>query len=252
MSCDEIGTKLEAYLDGELTLSDRRFVESHLEYCPGCGEILSQHKLLQECLQDSSLVMPVPRTLKKSIQSQLKQLTDETPAAGSHWFAWMSFSGGISALIAVVTWLFLTVNVVPESYLSVEEQILSAHVSSLMVDHLTDIKSTDKHTVKPWFNGRLNHSPTVRKIKDKDLRLIGGRLEYINNQSASAVVYKKRAHVINVFALRDDSQVESGFKEKSRYSYNIISWQSAGLQYWIVSDLNSKELNDFAHRYAQR
>jgi len=250
MPCNQLSEKLEAYLDGELTLSDERLVESHIESCHRCSETLSQYRLLQKVIQENTSVA-TPRRLKQSVKKQLKQLSDETPVPASTWLHWLSFSGGASALLAVTAWFMFSTSLVTTTQFDVESQILSAHVGSLMVDHLTDIESTDKHTVKPWFNGRLNFSPPVHKLGIKELSLLGGRLEYINNQPASSVVYKKRGHIINVFVYRANNDEVKEFKSLSRYSYNMVKWQKAGLHYWVVSDLNSKELNEFSALYAK-
>jgi anti-sigma factor RsiW len=129
---------------------------------------------------------------------------------------------------------------------TVPQEVVSGHVRSLMAGHLTDVPSTDRHTVKPWFEGRLDFGPDVRDFPERGFVLEGGRLDYVDSRSAAALVYKRGQHVINLYEWPSPGTGTSPPRLSTRRGFQIFSWQRDGIAYWAVSDLNAAELQQFA------
>jgi anti-sigma factor RsiW len=125
------------------------------------------------------------------------------------------------------------------------EQVVSSHIRSLMANHLSDVLSSDQHTVKPWFSGRLDFAPVVKNLSGVGFPLMGGRLDYLDNRAVAALVYKHRQHTINLF-LWPSSTSDVSPRVSSSKGFNIVHWTQARMTYWAVSDLNAAELTEFA------
>jgi anti-sigma factor RsiW len=128
---------------------------------------------------------------------------------------------------------------------SAADELLASHVRSLMPGHLTDVLSTQQHTVKPWFNGRVDLSPAVPNLDKAGFPLIGGRADYVRGRVVPVVVYGRRQHMINVYAWPSSSAGGSPPDDLSRNGYHFVTWRSGGIEYWAVSDLNAAELHTF-------
>ena len=132
--------------------------------------------------------------------------------------------------------------------------VLSAHVRSLQADHLTDVQTSDQHTVKPWFNGKLDISPPVVDLTAQGFRLIGGRLDYVDGKVAASIVYLRRTHVINLFVAQAVGSENQKEKLQTLQGFNIERWTARGLDFFAISDLNAEELREFVDKFemAQR
>jgi len=249
VDCDHINKLIESYLDAELTLSDRRDFETHVTDCGDCSAQLEAMRALQNNIQNMHY-HTAPCTLKQTIKNQLRDYTGEDTSRIS-WLKWSAMATGFVSVGALSSWLVLAYIMVSPLQTRFTDDIISAHVRSLMVDHVTDVESTDRHTVKPWFNGRVDFSPPVKDLKEQDFRLIGGRLDYINNTAATALVYQRRAHIINLFIYKySPSQHSHKPQLLQRNGYNVIYWSRNGLNYCSISDLNKKELTEFSQLMA--
>jgi len=128
-------------------------------------------------------------------------------------------------------------------------EVVTAHLRSLQAGHLTDVISTDQHTVKPWFNGRLDVAPPVVDLTAQGFTLIGGRLDYVDARPIGAIIYRRRAHVINLFVARTASTEPRATKMQTFQGFNVRSWSEGGLNYWAVSDLAADELAEFGEKF---
>ena len=129
---------------------------------------------------------------------------------------------------------------------SIAQDVISSHVRSLLATHLFDVPSTDQHTVKPWFDGKLKFSPPVHDFAEHGFRLTGGRLDYLNGREVAALVYQRRLHIINLFIWPSESSRNTAATSFSKDGYNVLHWAHEGFEFWAVSDVNAEDMRAFA------
>jgi anti-sigma factor RsiW len=248
MGC-ETQNFIHAYADGELDLVKSLEVERHIQNCQSCSLSYKNLQALRSAMDIGSLYFRSPANLQRRIQSAVrKESRVETRPPVLSW-RWLSVGASL-AFAAIIILTFVPVLTRPPTDNLLAQEIISGHVRSLMADHLTDVSSSDQHTVKPWFNGKLDFSPPVKDLADRGFPLVGGRLDYVENRSVAALVYKRRQHFINLFIWPSTHDSVAGKKAVMRQGYNLIHWTKSGMTYWAVSDLNSSELQEFV-RLAQ-
>ena len=245
MPCEEMQKKIEAYADKELTLSDQRALEEHLVQCSRCSALLNNLRALSTSIKKIGYTN-APVSLHRKIKSGLKEITSEDIGA-YNWRHLLGVGFSSALLASLFVWFVMTFTVWSPLQFQPTDELIAAHVRSMMVNHLTDISSSDRHTVKPWFNGKLDFSPSVVDLQAHGYPLVGGRLDYLQKQPVAALVYKHRAHIINVFIRRSGlSTHASPIHYTHQQGYNLIRWKKEGLDYSLVSDLNEKELRQMA------
>jgi len=233
---------MEPYLDGELDASISATVREHLASCPSCEEPQRRLIALRAGIRSQAPYFRAPARLSAQIGTALRGADRQ---AFTPW-RWVAIAA--SLLLAVSLAWNVTSLVTRSSRAGLFAQnIISSHIHSLMGTHLLDIPSSDRHTVKPWFNGKLDFSPEVRDFATEGFPLLGGRLDYIDGHPAAALVYQRRQHVINVFTWPSSST--SGETELSANGYHAVYWSSSGMTYWAVSDLRAGELRQFVNLY---
>ena len=129
---------------------------------------------------------------------------------------------------------------------SIAQDVISSHLRSLLATHLFDVPSTDQHTVKPWFDGKLKFSPPVQDFAEHGFRLTGGRLDYLNGREVAALVYQRRLHIINLFIWPSESSRNTVATSFSKDGYNVLHWAHEGFEFWAVSDVNAEDMRAFA------
>jgi anti-sigma factor RsiW len=189
-----------------------------------------------------------PQSLRDRIGVALDRVEPAKAAPRTHgWTGWRQWLGlGVvfacgMMLSVAITFLYG----VPGQQDRLAAQVIDGHVRSLMVAHLSDVASSDQHTVKPWFNGKLDFSPPVWDLAAEGFPLVGGRLDYIDERSVAALVYRHQLHTINVFIWPARSNPSLASSAASRQGFNVTSWSDDGMQFWAVSDLNSSDLQRF-------
>ncbi|GER90031.1 membrane protein [Dictyobacter vulcani] len=245
MNCTQAQRLLHAYLDAELDLADTLEVEQHLQTCTACLAAYNNYQELQTAIKTSSLYFQTPEKLQKRIRSSV--LKANKTSFISHVTSWRMLSVAAMLIFASLLSLWGVTHFWPTSSgdTRIEQEVLASHVRSLMANHLVDVPSSDQHTVKPWFNGKLDFSPPVVDLAAQGFPLIGGRLDYLNNQPVAALVYKHRQHRINLFIWPSTQNIGGETETNTPQGYHLIHWTKSGLTFWAVSDLNMNELQQF-------
>jgi anti-sigma factor (TIGR02949 family) len=244
MTCDEARRLIDAYVDRELPEAELAAFRDHLAGCPECGPEAAAIERLRAAIRSTAPAYRAPPALRARLRRALRREGAETPAArGRGVLAYAA-----SLLLAVMvgaggTWL-----VSGEKQQSlVADEIIDSHLRSLLADHLTDVQSSDKHTVKPWFAGRTDLSPPGINLASEGFPLVGGRLDLIAGKPVPALVYRAGKHVINVFVLpvRPGDRAET----LTRRGYTLRHWISGDLGFWAVSDAASDEFGKFERAF---
>ena len=251
MRCDECTELLSAYLDEELMPDEQQAVRDHLASCADCARERETLALTSRRIKESFMRHETPDVLKARIRNVLARDDAFSPAptptppppARPVWTRWPTLAA--AGLVVAVASSAVTASLMRQSVerSTLAGAIADAHIRSLMPGHLTDVLSTNQHQVKPWFNGRVDLSPAVPNLDSAGFLLAGGRVDYIDGRAVPVVTYTRRQHVINVYARSIDGRSSSA--DETRNGFHIVEWQSGGLDYWAVSDLNSAELEQF-------
>ncbi len=243
MTCDEAEILLHALIDGELDASHTREIEDHIAGCPRCAAALADYREMSNAVGDAKLRYRAPETLRRRIEASLPQTRAPSRRSLLKGFAMGSAVSAIAAtgLVAIV--------LRNDDAQRIDSEVVSAHLRSMQAGHLTDVLSTDQHTVKPWFNGKLDVAPPVVDLTAQGFTLIGGRLDYVDTRPIGAIVYRRRSHVINLFVAQTASTERRAAKIESIQGFNIRHWSDRGLNYWAVSDLAADELNEFGEKF---
>ena len=233
--------QLDAYLDGELATPDAAELEQHLRACPDCSRLERRRRALSAAVREQVLRFPAPDTLRARVRSAVRADLKWRVHPRSYWPA-LAVAASL-AVVAVGGWQAGLRQAASDA---LANQLLGSHVRSLMPGHLTDVQSSDQHTVKPWFNGKLDFSPPVYDFAGRGFPLIGGRLEYVAGRPVAALVYGRRQHLINVFLWPTERGGTGGPTGTTRQGYHLLHWTTPAYSYWVASDLGLPELRDFA------
>jgi anti-sigma factor RsiW len=255
MKCDDSRIYLPAYLDDELDVAESLRVQKHLSECGDCRQAQDGHLALRSALRDPALYARPSADFSKRIEAAVRRAAkDEARAQRPSWFEWLRpgtfrWVAAAAALLVVATMgALLVMNRLRSSHDQlIASAVLAGHIRSLQAEHLIDVPSSDRHTVKPWFQGKLDFSPPVPDLSELGWTLIGGRLDYVDDQPVAVIVYKRKLHNINVFVWPNHGSADSAIKQEDAQGYQIFHWNGAEMTYWVVSDLNSAELLDLAH-----
>ena len=242
---------IEAYMDEELDPGLRATVEEHLSSCSACSEAHSRFREQRASLRSTAPYYTAPAELQQSVREALQREAAKETAAMARNTPWRWLAIAATILLAIsVSWNVRRLQPRTAENDLVAQNILSDHIRSLIGTHLLDVPSSDQHTVKPWFNGKLDFSPQVKDFASQGFPLIGGRLDYLTDRTVAALVYRRRQHVINLFTWPSDSSpvTESHF---SRNGYNVVHWTYGAMTCWAVSDITTTELEQFKDLYAK-
>jgi anti-sigma factor RsiW len=261
VACADKTLLVHAYLDGELDLVRSLELEEHMKACESCAQELRSQQALRESLRTSNLYEAAPDGLDERIRagppsskgvaatnrraSDGRGISADSSRAGRSRRAleWLAVAAAI--LIAVALTLRYFPDIAGRRQAVLAQEVIATHIRSLQPGHLLDIQSTDQHTVKPWFNGRVDFSPPVRDLAEQGFPLIGGRLDYLDHRDVATLIYQRRKHIVSVFIW----PVDSGAKPPGSMSaegYNVMSWQLADMNFCAVSDVSADDLRQLS------
>jgi anti-sigma factor RsiW len=260
MNCSEAEILIHALLDNELDAGHARDVEAHISGCAECTKKLAAFRGMRLAMAEANLKEAAPLYLRERIEALVPAPSSAAAGARSEAAAprppqWRLgrrfFAGGFAAgaLVsgAIAATLVVGIFRSDEDHL-ITGEVVSAHMRSLQPGHLTDVETSDQHTVKPWFNGKLGMAPPVVDLTAQGFTLIGGRLDDINGETAAAIVYRRRNHVINLFVTRGLGGGHEAVASDSRHGFNVRYWTRDGLDFWAVSDIGGAELDEFCQK----
>src|SRR6266700_5825050 len=272
MNCEEAIKLMDGYLDGELDPITSQAIEQHLRDCACCDQAYKTHVSLIHAIGNATPYFKASAELRERIQSSLRDETAEHAVRNgvrgaqvlSHkrqpeprsilletpW-NWL----GLAA--AIIFGAIIALNVVPllqrpgaDQFLAT--QLIASHVRSLMASHLTDVASSDQHTVKPWLDTKLDFAPAVVDLASDGFPLIGGRLDYLDNRPVAALIYQRRKHFINLFVWPAGPDTSKMPKAISRQGYQLLHWVDSDINYWAVSDVSEADLQAFKKVFEDR
>jgi anti-sigma factor RsiW len=262
-ACPDKLLLLQAHVDGELDAANALSLEAHLRSCTGCAEELARTEAVRAMLGAADLRQTAPTTLQSRVEAILAAPTgpratlpraQRTVAApkisrfGPVIAIGRSWSGGLVAGVALATTQLLAM---PQyTRLGTEDQLIANHVRSLSLEsHLTDVATSDRHVVKPWFNGKIDFAPPVPELASQGFPLVGGRLDYLDGREVAAIVYKRRLHTINLFVRPAGALSLPVDIANRREGYSLVRWTSGGLEFWAVSDIDLGDLELFRRTF---
>ena len=281
MNCAQALKLMDGYLDGELDPITNQAIEQHLRECHNCDQAYKTHGSLIGAIGNATPYYKAPAGLRERIQSSLREEMAERPTRNlaadaqplfsrkqppSRTILWETSWNWLALAAAVIFAAIIALNLVPrlqrpgtDQFLAT--QLIASHVRSLMANHLTDVASSDQHTVKPWLDAKLDFAPPVVDLSQQGFPLIGGRLDYLDNRPVAALVYQRRKHFINLFVWPAEAGANrttrsAGSKQRSfslnaisRQGYQLVHWLDSEFNYWAVSDISEKELQEFAQLF---
>jgi anti-sigma factor RsiW len=251
LNCQELRHLLHGYVDGELDLVRSLEIERHLGECPACARLHQSMLALRTALQSSALSFRAPPGMRQRVRAALRrQGKARRPRRLVAW-PWLAVAAA-AALLVALTWSAARLVSIPSADDLIAREVVSGHVRSLMARGPTDVASSNRHTVKPWFNGKVPFSPPVFDLADRGFPLVGGRLDYLDERRVAALVYRRRAHVINLFIWPSSTDSTEGTTELTRQGFHLFHWTRAGMTYWAISDLAPAELAKFVRLVQQR
>jgi len=262
---------IQGLADGELDAANALAIETHLKSCGDCRAELARIQAIRERLRSVELTDHAPVALRTKIDAIIDAeagLTTRTkppetlhlrewrppavwPAGrAARWLDRRWTSGALAGMVAAS--LMLAIAMPQLAYTGTEDQLVQSHVRSLLAGHLVDVATSNRHVVKPWFNGKVDFAPPVPELADEGFPLSGGRLDYVEDHEVAAIVYRRRLHVINLFVRpARTASLPAAFATR-REGYSLVRWASGGLEYWAVSDLDTRELQLFQRFYSAR
>ncbi|HMF94118.1 MAG TPA: anti-sigma factor [Vicinamibacterales bacterium] len=240
MICADVNRDLDAYVDRELDAEAAAAIRQHLDGCARCRERVTERQALSRLVQSTGY-RTAPDRLRARVAASAARSTS------SHRLMMWAAAAVLALAVGGGAVLVRSPQVHGDP---IADEVVNGHVRSLMAEHLFDVRSTDQHTVKPWFLGKLDFAPPVADLASIGFPLVGGRLDYVGGRPAAALVYQRQKHTINVFVSPDETSQSTPIASQSIRGFHVRHWTRGGMAFWAVSDLNDNELTAFARALA--
>jgi anti-sigma factor RsiW len=249
MSCAAAKGLLEALVDGELDAGRKAEVAAHLESCSSCASELDGLRRLSTAVREPELRYQPPAWLESRVRTAL-QNSVATPKRNAYFpfWSWAALATCF-VLAAALAWSVVSLQSRRPEREIIAREVVSSHLRSLLGNHLFDVPSTDQHTVKPWFDGKLDFSPDVKDLSSEGFRLAGGRLDYVDGRPVAALVFQRRLHTVNLFVWPSSGPESNPEPAPAQKGYNLVHWNAGGMTHWAVADIPVDELEQFGQLY---
>lgn len=245
MTCPTIRPVLEMYVDGELDAARGAELQRHLETCVDCARAQQQLLALRQAVRAEAPRFSAPASLRSSVKAAVRQAA-RSRSPGAPWIRqWVPWAISAAAILFAFFYSSPSGAAVDET-----QEIVASHTRSLLLpEHLTDVVSSDRHTVKPWFAGKIEYAPPVKSLEDNGFTLVGGRLDFVNRHKVAVLVYERRRHTINVFVWPDDDGPVLAAEPRTQHGFHLVPFRHGGMTGWAISDLEQSELEDFVRLF---
>lgn len=251
--CEQTRLLGSAYLDNELGASESLTVEKHLRECAACSDEIAALTELSQQIKRQARYHAAPPALHERVRASVAGAPKMKPVPTNSRIGkkWLRLAGAIAAAILLTTGVNWYWNL-KQAETRLRHEIVSSHIRSLLSQSPFDIASSDRHTVKPWFNGKVDVAPPVLDLASQGFPLLGGRLDYVNQRTVAVVAYGRRKHVINLYVQPDAKTTDGPPQPTQAAGYNLVEWQANGMRLVAVSDLAVAELLEFARLFPDR
>jgi anti-sigma factor (TIGR02949 family) len=244
MNCEDARVVLHGYLDGELDPSRSLEFEAHLRGCDRCKAEFTKYQALSSTIRNSAQYFKAPEDFRSRIVSEMRRSDRSRLPIQRISARWQVLVGSIAAIL-VASFGLNAILARRSTESLIAQEVVASHARSLMANHLVDVASSDRHTVKPWLDKNLDFAPIVEDFAPHGFALIGGRLDYLDHRQVAALVYRHRQHVVNLFIWPATNAADSAPHWLSQRGYNIAYWTDSGMNYWAISDADRSGLGDF-------
>ncbi len=252
MECSDARDLLTAHVDGELRGREALDVARHVESCAGCAAVAARIAALRRAVGTGATRFRAPEALARRVRASVPPSPPRETAPAVAFWRRLAFAGAFATAIAAAWGVGLMLTR-PSASDALVDEIVASHVRSLLPGHAVDVASSDRHTVKPWFSGKVDYSPPVTDLAADGFPLVGGRLDYVGGRTVTALVYRRRLHTINLYVLPAGAgAADSGATLESRQGCHVLRWTQGGMAYWAVSDVEPAELARFREALSSR
>ena len=248
MDCQQTRAYMHGHLDRELDPVTAGGIETHLKECAACAQAYAAQSALQSAVRKQATYHTAPAALSARIRQDIAAQGGTVTKKSAQRWQWWPLAAAVAAT-AVISWTTAVQMEFGSREARITDQVVAGHARSVLTNHLTEVASSDQHTVKPWLSSKLDFSPPANDLTAAGFPLIGARLDYVDSRPVAALVYQHRRHVINLFVW-PDAQASSAMRASSKQGFNVLHWAQAGMTFWAISDLNAADIRTFAETYA--